>query len=91
MSSMHGSYCLPLGVSRISHPFSFSMEIEDHDQRRESMKRHRLQSREGFVANRNMGTDRNFVRRHLKEIKELEISGEKDDISSLHGRTAKAA
>ncbi|KAF5202943.1 hypothetical protein FRX31_007470 [Thalictrum thalictroides] len=83
MTSMHGSYGLPLCVSGFSHPFSFSMEIADHDLRRESMKRHRsTQAIEGFAANRNMG---------MKEIKkEAEIiSGDKDDLScSYTGRTA---
>ncbi|PIA54072.1 hypothetical protein AQUCO_00900564v1 [Aquilegia coerulea] len=91
--NLHGSYGLPLCVSGISHPFAFSMEIADHDLRRESMKRHRSQAREGFVANRNMGIERNYVRRDLmKEIKEGEISGDLDNLSCNYvGCTAKAA
>ncbi|KAF5192638.1 hypothetical protein FRX31_017775 [Thalictrum thalictroides] len=89
--NLHGSYGLPLCVSGISHPLAFSMEIADHDLRRESIKKHRSQTRQGFVANRNMGTERNFVR-ELKKIKQDEISEDLNNLScSYRGCTAKAA
>ncbi|KAF9606255.1 hypothetical protein IFM89_024076 [Coptis chinensis] len=83
--SFHGvNYGLPLCVSGISHPLALSLEMADHDLRRESIRRHRSQGRERF--------ERIYVLRELKVIKEEEISGDLDDLcTSLMGCTAKAA
>ncbi|KAG6631699.1 hypothetical protein I3843_13G093900 [Carya illinoinensis] len=95
MSSLHGcSYGLPLCVSGIAHPLSFSKEMADHDRRREAIKRQRSQSLAEPHANQEMGTQR-FIERVLAEIKEGEagdLAGLLHDLAHIYlACTAKAA
>ncbi|KAG6619685.1 hypothetical protein I3842_Q088300 [Carya illinoinensis] len=96
MSSLHGcSYGLPLCVSGIAHPLSFSKEMADHDLRREAIKRQRSQSLAEPHANQEMGTQR-FIERVLAEIKEGEVDGDLagllNDLAPIYWAcTAKAA
>ncbi|XP_040992260.1 uncharacterized protein LOC121239170 [Juglans microcarpa x Juglans regia] len=86
MSNLHGSYGLPLCVSGIAHPLSFSMEMADHDRRREAIKRQRSQSLAEPHANQEMGTQR-FLERVLAEIKEGEVEVDGDLAGLLHDLT----
>lgn len=68
---LHSSYGLPLCLSGIANPLSFSKEMADHDLRREAMKRQKSQAREVFGADQEMGMQGN-VERVTGEMREGE-------------------
>ncbi|KAK7357025.1 hypothetical protein VNO80_16306 [Phaseolus coccineus] len=51
MLNLRVTHGLPLSLSGITNPFSFSKEIADHDSRRKTLKMQRSVGREGVHAN----------------------------------------
>ncbi|CAL5426557.1 unnamed protein product [Camellia sinensis] len=90
--NLHGSSGLPLCLSGITHPLSLSKEMEDHDRRREAMRKQKGEAREVTHANQEMGIVRSHER-DLEESREGEVDG--DLAGLLHDLgfscTAKAA
>ncbi|GMN34191.1 hypothetical protein TIFTF001_042014 [Ficus carica] len=76
MYSLHGTCGLPLCVSALTHHLPFSMEMADHDLRREAMRKHRSRGRErgreGVHAYQEMMGIQRVCERLLDEIKKRE-------------------